>query len=380
MASAQQMYLDWLSGPVMTDLVASETVAAGAEKVLPPKLYEFSNTSPVGVNVEWETTIGVRGTAKAVAYLAPSQTQETQSRQRLFATAVGTRMNTPLEGEMLIGLMSGVPQWAERAKRILMQKARDFRFYADNLKTALVHSAFANDAIYIDSGGNLLPNSTGAVGGGFKFNSLYAGANSLTKTSYWPGLPTGVASNLVGDWSSTSFDIPTSIRSMQKGYRFTSNYRPMTIMYGKNIPAYFYNNTALQTYMSRQPAINQEMLLTNEIPKGMLDINWVPAYDAYFTDKTGTPQGWWADNQITIIPDVNLNWYENFECSLPCPKGMVNTVAGDWDSFISGCPPVKGYSSYVIPHWDPIHASMVAQWYGWPAIKSNLASWSATVS
>lgn len=379
MASAQQMLYDWFSGPVMTDLAQSETVAAGLELVFPKKFYEISNISPVGINVDWESHIGVRSTAPIVDSLSPSVTQETQARQRQFAQAVGTRMNTPLDSELLIGLLNNVPQWQNRARQVLMQKMRDFRAKADNLKTTLVHSALALDAIYVNSAGQILPSSTGAVGGGFQFGSLYSGANALTKTSYWPGLTTGVAANQVGDWSSASLDIPASIRAMQQGYRFTSNYKPVNIIYGKSIPTFLYENTAMQTYMSRQPMINQEMLMTNEVPAGLLDMTWTPGYEAYYVDSNGVSQPFLKDNQIIITPDINANWWENFECSMPCPKGLVNPTV-DFASFLASCPPVKGYSSYVIPSYDPPKATMIAQWYGWPAIKSNLACWGATTS
>ena len=378
MVSAQQMLYDWFSGPVMTDLAQSETVAAGLELVFPKKFYDFSPTSPVGVNVDWESYIGVRSTAPIVDSLSPSVTQETQARVRQFAVAVGTRMNTPLDSELLIGLLNNVPQWQNRARQVLVQKMRDFRMKADNLKTTLVHSALALDAIYVNASGQILPSATGAVGGGFSFGSLYSGANALNKNSYWPGLP-AISANQVGDMSNASFNIPASFRAMQQGYRFTSNYKPVNIIYGKSIPSFFYANTAMQTYMSRQPQIDQELLLNNEVPKGLLGFEWTPGYEAYYVDSNGVSQPFLADNQIIITPDINANWWENFECSMPCPKGLVNP-ATDFAQFLASCPPVKGYSSYVIPSYDPPKATMIAQGYGWPTIKSNLAVWGATVS
>lgn len=375
---SQQMLYDWFSGQVLTNLAQSEQVAPGLPKPLPAALYKFGPTSPVGVNVIYEAIIGNRQTAKFTDYLSPAANLETLPRQRNQAVALGARIATPIDGELMIGLMNNVPIWQQRAKEILNQKFRDFRNYSENLQLSMVHSAIFTDSINADSNGNLLPSSSGAVNGGFKFNSLYAGANALQYNSHWPGVP-ATAQNLVGDFSNASTDIPSSFRAMDQGYTFTSNYKPKNIIYGKDLPRYFYNNTNMLTYMSRQPQINSELLLSNEVPQGLFRYNWFPAADAYYVDQNGVTQQWCADNQMVIMPDVNLNWWENFECSLPCPKGMV-TPAADLQQFLDACPPVRGYSSYVLPCWNPVKADLIAQAYSLPVLKSPYANFSVFVS
>jgi len=375
MANSNQMLLDWLSGPVMTELVQSQDIAPGLPKPFPDEFYQTSDTECVGVNMMWDAIQGVRTPATIVDYLSPSRGTDTQPRTRRQAVALGTRENTPLDSEVITALMSNVPLWQNRMRTILRQKMADFRQRADNLRITLVNAAIATNGIGYDRNGNILPTlGTNTIPPQVNFQGLYAGTNALTYTSNWPG--TGGA---VGDWSNVSTDIPNSIRVARQSMVFTSNYVMTNCIYGESIPSYMYNNTAMQTYLSRQPSLNQQFMDTNEVPDGLLDMKWHPGYTAYYIDQNGNQQKWVAHNQIILFPEINKSWYEFVSCSMPCPTGLVapNTPV---EQFLASCPPVKGYSSYCIPCYDPIKISVVAQDYSLPLLKSSYFPYSATVS
>lgn len=375
-----QMLYDWLSGPVMTELVASQDIAPGLPKPLPAAFYEFSPTNVVGVNVQYDAVVGVRTTAPIVAALSPAAGTDTQPRQRRQSVALGTRISTPLDSEFIMAMQSNVPLWADRAKTIMRQKQQDFRYLSDNLMISLVNSVICTGQISYNGSGQLLSSASGnVVPPQVSFQQLYAGSNQLNHASNWPNTNPGVP---VGDWAITSTDIPSSLRAMGQGYQFTSNYTPMHILYGKNIPGYFYNNTAMQTYMSRQPNLNMNFMETNEVPAGLLDFQWHKGYTAYYlatnADGTTTTTKWLGDDQIVIFPDINASWYENVLCSMPCPTGLVQPGA-DVSTFLDSCPPVRGYSSYCIPCWNPIKLDIVSQLYTLPIIKNPYVMWSALV-
>lgn len=370
---AQQMLLDWLSGPVMTELAASQAIAPGLPKPFPAKLYDFSPAINVGVNVQWDSMIGQRAPAQAVDYLSPARQIQTQARQRVQAVALGTREKMVFDTEFILAIQSNVPLWQNRSRDLMRQRMQDFRFRADNFMCSLVHSAISQGQISLDRNGNILPTTAGATVV-VNYSSTYGTTGALTKTSAWPNQTT-----LVGDWSSPSTDIPASARAMQQSFAFTSNYQPVHAIYGKSIPSFMYNNTALQTYMSRSQMVGTQFLETNEVPAGMLDMQWHPGYKAYYVDANGVVQPWVADNQIIIIPEIDPWWYENLLCSMPCPQGILQPT-GDIEAALAMCPPVRGYSSYTSMSWDPILINAIAQVYSLPIQKAQLASYNATVS
>lgn len=373
MAVSQQMLLDYLAGPVLTELVASADIAPGLPKPLPPQAYQYSPSEVVGVNAQYDSFNGVRQLGKAVDYLSPSVQVTTQGRVRKQIVALGTRESTPIEGEILYGLMSNIPLFKSRATELMRQKVGDFRQRADNFALTLPHSAFAKGKIWLDRDGNILPSSTNAVVT-VDFGLTYGGANALAYNSAWP-----LQTITVGDWSNASTDIPSSIRAMRKAFVNVSNYKAMHILYGQKIPGYFYSNTSMQTYMSRQPKLNDEFMTTNEVPDGLLDLTWHPTYEAYFIDQNGTLQNWFADNQIVIIPEFAPNWYEYISCSMLVPRGILppNMTV---DQFLENCVPVKGFSSYAHSTIDPIGLNLIQQLYTIPLLKNPLGTWSATVS
>lgn len=375
MANSNQMLLDWLSGPVMTELVQSQDIAPGLPKPFPDAFYQPSDTTCVGVNVMWDAVQGVRQNATIVDYLSPSRGVDTQARTRRQAVALGTRENTPLDSEVIMALQSNVPLWQDRMRMVLRQKMADFRQRADNLRITLVNSVIATNRISYDRNGNILPTPNGnTIPPVVDFQALHAGANALIYTDHWPN-----TSLAVGDWSNASTDIPSSIRAMRQGFVFQSNYVATNLIYGRDIPGYMYNNTAMQTYLSRQPSLNQQFMDTNEVPQGLLDLQWHPGYMAYYIDQNGAQQTWVAHNEIIIFPEINPGWYEYVSCSMPCPTGLVAPNA-PIESFLSNCPPVKGYSSYCIPSYDPIKISVIAQDFSMPISKNPQLPWQATVT
>jgi hypothetical protein len=368
-----QSLLDWLSGPVLTQLVESQDIKAGLPAPMPPALYTPSGTDVVGVNVQWEAIQGVRQNATLTDPNSPSRRVDTNQRTRKQAVALGTRENIGFDSEFIAMLQSGVPILQQRAKMLQIQKVRDFKQRAENLRVSLPHSAFALGAINVDGNGNLLPSSTGAVmtvNFSIPGTSLN-GAGKLTTNSTLPS-----TTQTVGDWSLAATDIEAALRAIGDSYTYYSNYPVGTIMYGRNVPGYFANNTSMQTFMSRNQGFGGKFLDSNEVPQGLMDYSWQPVHRAYFNDKNNAVQTWFNPKSIYIIPPVSEDWYENVECSLPIPSGIPFANSFDNLENFSGMFPLKkGYGSYCYGSLDPISLTCVQQYYSLPLIKNPYVVW-----
>lgn len=371
--ASDQMYMDWLSGPVLTELLTATDVKGGLPRPLPAGFYQHSDTTVVGVNVEYDAVSEARHSSKLVDANSPSKRVETPGRSRKYAISLGTRENLGLDAEMIAMLQSNVPILQARAKRLQMQRALDFKRRVDNLQVNLVHSVLSQGKIWVDTNGEILPTSSGAAIT-VDFAQTYMGSGQLSKTSVWPNTTVQV-----GDWSIPSTAIDQSLRALGDAYAYTTGRQVGGVFVGRNIPTYFTTNTSMQTYMSRNPVIGREFADTNEIPAGMMDYSWAPAHRAFSVSSGNAITPWFDPDTITIVPALSSDWYENLECSLPVPSGIpfANSFEG-LNDFAGMFPLTKGYGAYCYGSLDPISLTCVQQWYGLPVAKSPLI-WQAKV-
>ena len=369
---ADQTLMDFFSGPVMTELAQSESIKRGLPYFLPEELRKPSVEKPVGTQIKYKSYKGNRATAQLVHQASTSREVEVAGSHWEYATAIGSREHFVVDQDFLYALKSGVPYVAEQAKREYVKRVADFQNRMDNLRIGAVASTFGLGRIYADSNGNLLPTSGGNVLPAPDSNSS---VQTFTKTSNYPNIPT----TAVGDWSSAGTDIPGSLRALQESFLRTSNFTASTSLYGRSIPSYLYGNTAMQTFLSRQPMLNQEFMDTNEVPKGLLDFNWHPAYKNYFVDSTGTVQSWFADNQITVIAEVSDLWYEFYEAGTLIPKGIAGP-GQDIEQFLGNIEVANGKFGYAEMSTNPIKIKAISGDYFLPLIKNGLVVWILTVS
>lgn len=365
--------MDFLSGPIMTELAAAEAIKRGLPWRLPDALMEPDPEQPVGMNIMYDSITGNRNLATLVNHMDPSRRAETPGVTRKFATALGTKEHFSLDSERLMALKSNLPVVSQRARRYIVNDMANFRSRQDNLKLSLVTSVFANQGkIYYDRNGNLLPNSTG------QYNTVDYGVpagNILTKTS-----TIGSSSVTVGDWSSATTDIPNTLRTLRQQNLQANNYNLAHVFYGKSVPSFFANNTAMQTFMSRQnPEVNRAFLMTNEMPQGLLDYQWHPVADAYFVDQNGAIQQWFPDNKIVVVPEITSDWYSFFQAGTLVPKTFAN-LGTDPDQMVDNCFIANGHFSYSVFGIDPVNVKVVTGWFGLPVLKVPGVLWDITVS
>ena len=356
----------------MTELAAAEAIKRGLPWTLPDELMEPDAEKPVGMEVQYDSITGNRQLAQLVSHLDPSRRQQVPGVTRKFATALGSKEHFFIDSERLLALKSNLPVIAQRARRYIVNDMANFRSRQDNLKLSLVTSVFANQLkIFYDVNGNVLPTSSGAYN---TVDFLMPAGNILTKTS-----TIGNSSVVVGDWSASTTDIPNTMRTLRQQNLQANNYSLGTVLYGKSIPSYFAANTEMQTFMSRQPKLNEEFMETNEVPAGLLDYEWKPVADAYFVDAGGTVRQWFPDNKIVVFPAVSPDWYGYVEAGTLVPRTF-GQIGQDPDQMIDQCFVANGNFSYCLFNSDPVSVKVITGWFGLPIPKVPGVVYDITVS
>jgi hypothetical protein len=378
---ATQTFLDMFSGPVLTELAQTMEVKRGLLKPLPAGFYKPS-ANKVGIDqVKYKRFQGSRRVSPVIHHQSTSPTVEVPGSEWVYGTALGTKENFVVDYPMIQALTSGVPYITQNAMNEFKKRLEDFFVATENFRTTAIHMMALTGYIYIKrpttgfaaglmaEGGQLLATSSGAqetisVGSGQTPSSFSTGS-SYTNTSI-----------AVGDWSSASTDIPGSLRALRQGYIKTSNYNPTTIVYGANIPSYMADNTAMQSFMSRNQIVGKQFMESNEIPNGLLDYNWVPGYNAYWKDYTGTLNTILDPDTFVVFPEIDDNWYELVEVGTMIPTGIGSMVSPDVEGFLRSLTPAFGKFSYAtIQSMDPISLKAIAGDYFYPALKTNLLQW-----
>jgi len=82
------------------------------------------------------------------------------------------------------------------------------------------------------------------------------------------------------------------------------------------------------SYLSRNPAMNEYIMLNGEIPPGFGGIKqWIPVWKTlYQSDDAGTISHIWNADQVTFVPNVDqpdkMTWWRAFEGSFPVPRSI----------------------------------------------------------
>ena len=379
---ATQSILDFFSGPVLTELAQTMEVKRGIPKLNVPGLYKPSSNKSGIHNVKFKRFKGSRRVSPVVHQQSASPTVEVPGSEWVFGRALGTKQNFAIDYEMLQALNSGIPYITQNAQNEFKKRLEDFYVATEDFRTAAINMMALTGTIYINrpttgfgtgltaEGGQLLPasNATAAT------ESIIVGGSAAANT-FSTGSTYTNTSATVGDWSSAATDIPLSLRSLREGFMKTSNYNPTTILYGKNIPSYMANNTAMQTFMSRNQIVGAQYMKSNEMPEGLLDFNWVPAYNAYWKDYTDTLNTILDPDTFVVIPEIEENWYELVEVGTLIPTGTPS-IATDVEGAMANVRPAFGRFSYAnLQSMDPVSLKVIAGDYFYPAIKTNLLQW-----
>ena len=232
------------------------------------------------------------------------------------------------------------------------RKTVEFRQRLNNWRLAMVYSALANGKIWFDGSGNLLPSASGAVVT-IDFERPDAGAGVGCR-----GYIEHNADNRIIDgtadqkWSTATTDIPGHMEELVYKAALYTGYPLVYAFYGKNVPTYLLNNTAV----SKLFPVGSPLLATlaqGNIPGNFLQITqWIPVNSAFFEDASGTIQKFFNDDKVVFTPRPDSTWWDVVEGSFPIPT-QLGKVSTDTQQAGAGFKSVNGMFSYATPKDDP---------------------------
>jgi len=339
-------------------------------KLLPSELLQATRTV-TGNRCTYTKVDANRKTARLAMYGSPSARRNLKGISEIPVTLIHTVEHIVLPMTTLMNLKDY--QNEQRQKMGMQEVARqtsDFKRYFDNLRAAAVCSALTRGAVYFDADGNLLSSST----------------NAVVTVDF--GIPAGNKGQLnalgTGDiidasWASADTDIVAQIESLKQAAVQLSNYPIRYALHGKNILGYLQTNTVLKEYLTR----TEEMALQaakNEIPSGLLGLQWLPMQEAYSELEDGGVF-WWDDDMVVFMPEPSPDWYEFIEGTYPVPVSF--ELANNATSAVDVAHSLReqaGMFSYAEMLTDPPSIKMVAGDTFLPVIKVPKAVFIADVT
>ena len=286
---------DILGGPNLVGVI--QGTATGVPNVFPPAFYQVDKTVDRDTG-QYTRVKGTRTLARIAAYGSPSQ-----QRNLTGAEAVPVKLIHTVESIMLptadyLNLLQLDDTAAQtRGIQEVTRQVRAFRQNFDNLRVAALTQMLFQGAIYWDGHGNLLPNATNAQ----TIANFAVPAGNMNQLNVL-----GAGNLLDTAWNNAAADVDQQLLNLRQAAARLSGYPLKYAFYGKNIPGYLTANTKLANYFIRGGGGTgdaTQYLSTADIPSPLLGLTWLPAFDAFFEDFTGTNQGLVGDDQIVFTPD-----------------------------------------------------------------------------
>ena len=324
----------------------------GIPQVLPPA-FRPAPEKTFGDSGRYMQVTGTRATARLAAYGSPAKLRELKNIAKRDVKLMHAFELIQLDPMMYQSLHSytSYDQARYPVEQEVNRQLREFRKYFENLRTAATLYALSLGHIYFDSGGNLLPSSSGStydVNFNIASANLPAGASNLGSTI---GGPTA-------SWATASTNIPNFLRLLKKYALQQTGYEIKYAFYGANIPEYFTNNNYLVNFLAREPDRREEYLAEGEIgPEYTLEgIKFYPAYQAFFEDQNGTNQAILGNNQVIFTPAPSSEWFSTLEGTYPLPTSVA--IASDITAAMKTFNIVHGMGAYAVPSHNPPSAEM----------------------
>lgn len=255
-----------------------------------------------------------------------------------------------------------------------MRQVDLFKRKFDNARTAVATLALAKGKIKLDSDGNILDPATVSP---FHEVSLGIPASNFDQLAI-----DGGSDVITTPWSNPEANIPQMVLNLKQNAIQEHGYEPMCALYGRKVPTYLSQNAYVNSYMSRNPSKNEEFLSNNTVPDGLLDLNWIPGWKAFYEDANGTNRTIVGDDDVIFFPKcegAELNdWWEMLEGTTPIPTTV--NIQNEMSSVLSTFREVVGRFSYGHVILDVPRIRIVAGDVFLPVLRIPSAVYPATVA
>jgi hypothetical protein len=360
---------DILGGPNLCGVIRG--TATGIPSVFPESFYQVDKTVDRDTG-QYTRVYGTRTVARIAAYGAPSQQRQLKGVEAVPVKLIHSVESILLNTTDYLNLLQYDDTAAQtRGIQEVTRQVREFRANFDNLRVAALTQMLFQGAIYWDGNGNLLPNSTGA-------KTVATFSVPSGNTGQLDPLTTGTPLIDVS-WDNAASDIDKQLLNLRQIATRLTGYPLKYAFYGKNVPTYLTNNTKLQNYFVRNSGDNTQYLSTAEVPSPLLGLQWLPAYDAFFEDATGTLQGLVGDDQVVFTPEPSVDWIGWLEGTYPVPTNVGSVNMDATQSLRQNVTTAAGMFAYGVLSTDPVTVKMVAGDTFLPVLKVPKAIFQATV-
>lgn len=295
-----------LGAAVMTGVV--QTAVTGLPSVLPPA---FTNVTDrvVGNRATFLKVGGTQRHAQTSEYGSPARHVQREPLSEAGLTMLHSfesQNHNPLVLQNLLGLNGEVPQAVAISE--IDRQTVNFASRFASLRLVAAYSVLRYGAIYIDSSGNVLLDSTGAA----------------VTVDY--GVPAGNKDQISGiigtTWATDSTDIVADITAIKNKARKATG-RPLKYaFYGSNILTYLLTNLKVKELINNTPMLAERLYNSGEIPDGFMGLTWVPMHTAYALNSSGTATDLWGGDTVVFCPEVNSGWWRFFEGSYLVPNDV----------------------------------------------------------
>lgn len=311
-----------------------------------PESFGKSHTKCVGDRVRWRQFTGERRVARKVRYGAKSVKAELRDVGERTAKAI--HFNEEIELDPLVFKQIQSPNSYEHDTGMfeVERQVEAFGTKFGNTRIAATTLVFRNGVLNFDRDGNLL-NSAATTKGGSVAEVVLFGMSALNKDQL-----DGIISS---PWSMPTTDIVLQLRRLKKRARRLTGLPLKIAMYGENVPSYFFNNASVQQYLARHPTIRDKYvdgLSAGEIPDGLFNFRWIPAYEAFYEDSAGVNQDIWDPDAVTFLPETNENWYDVIEGSMEVPTTI--NIQADGVAAMRSSKTMHGMGGYGIVIHNPV--------------------------
>lgn len=324
----------------MTLTGSIKATTSGIPQPLPEGFFKATR-KVVGNKGRYTRVTGERRTAPISKYGAPARRLGLRDIGEVDVKLIHTFDEQALDPLVMKQLRSKDAFTLDMGLDEVKRQITEFATRFNNLRIATTLQVLKNGVLYYDAEGNLLPSSSGAI----ETHSFQMSANNQNQLN-------GIIS---ASWALSNTNIPLQLRLLRKRATRLTGYPVRLAIYGENIPTYLTQNDYVIDYLARSPVKRDQFLETAEIPDGLFGFTWIPAYEAFYEDDSGTNQDLWGADTIVFTPNVEesgADWWEVLEGSFEVPTTV--NVMSDAEQAMRSLSTVYGQFGYgVVTHNPP---------------------------
>lgn len=346
-------------------LATVQSVLAGLPNVLPPA-FLTPGQRVIGKTLAYDKISGQRQSARTNQYGAPARIVDQLGRTKAAVNMLHTfeaQNHDPLILQNLMRQDSEIIQ--ALAVDEIMRQTREFLARFRNLRLGAVYSMLANGKIWLDGNGNLLFTSSGAV----EAVDYSVPANNQNQIN-------GIIS---ASWATASTDIVGNVNAIKRAALQTTGYPLKHAFYGKNIAGYILGNTNASKLIQSNPALQNALYNTGEIPNGFCDLQWHPVHESFGLTGAGSVTEWFGGDAVVFTPEPTPDWYELAEGSYLTPSNL-GLVAPTAESIANSLNQVFGMFNYATVSHNPATIQQFAGDTFLPLLKNGSAVFIADVT